>query len=271
MEQVIANPILPDALAPTSLNVIIVVLKKARTYYWHKDLGTQYSESTTRLSRCLLKTSALIRKIIFHNKPVLRFEIALSISILCETIQHLIEQIWGKWFELERSGTMFFQNKFRDDMISKNWCPARIETLLVWTVAIQYISSLLLSFDTISHRKCSSLTCAQRPSNPKDIKPQHWNPDCDCEIMAFGEAELIEILERGGTPGLLRIKDGTDSPSYRIVDVTGRDFVSISHGSCSRQLIPSLTNCFRGHKEVLLPTPFLSEFPETQSFQSQTC
>lgn len=238
------------SLASTSLNVLMVVLKKARQYYWDQNLGIQYSESTTRLSRCLLKTAGLTRKIIFRDKPVLRFEIALSISILCETIQHLIEQVWGNWIELERTGTMFFENKFRDDMISKNWCPARIETLLVWTVAIQYISSLLPSSDTISHRKCSSLSCVQKPSNPENIQPQHWKTDCDCEVVAFEEVDLIKVLEQGGNPGLLRTKGETGQHSYKIFDVTGQDFVAISHGSYSQLLLPPSTDCFGDYKEA---------------------
>jgi hypothetical protein len=114
-------------------------------------------------------------------------------------------------------------------MLSRSWCPARIESLLQEDLPCQYIFSLLPSSAEVSHTSCDVRACRQRPKDPANMKPRHRSSDCECEVISFDEMELIEVLQRGGNPGILKIRNQNGRVSYEIVDVRGHDFIAISH------------------------------------------
>jgi hypothetical protein len=188
----------------------------------------KYAQATAGFARCLKRVRNITRIVLDESRPILRFEIALSIDILCSTLHHLVNTLWSQFIDME-ARPLFYTNKFKRKMLSRNWCPARIESLLTEDLPCQYIFSLLPSSAEVSHRSCHRRACHQRPKDPGNMKPSHRMSDCECEIISFDETELIRVLHLGGNPGVAKVRSPNGTVSYEIVDVRGRDFIAISH------------------------------------------
>ena len=209
--------------------MLMVEWKNARLEESTSELfQMKYAQTTAGMARCLQCVRDITRIVLSQNRPILRFEIAVSIDILCETLRHLVDVLWSQLIYLAPS-SQFYTDKFERKMLSRNWCPARIESLLVEDLPSQYIFSLLPSSAEVSHVSCIPRACRQRPKDPRTMKPSHRMSDCECEMISFDETALIRILQLGGSPGILKVRSQNGTVSYEIVDVRGCDFIAISH------------------------------------------
>jgi hypothetical protein len=188
----------------------------------------KYAQTTAGMARCLQRVRDITRIVLSQNSPILRFEIAVSIDLLCSTIHYLINELWSQLIHLEPRSP-FYKNRFERKMLSQNWCPARINSLFYQDLPCQYIFSLHPSSAKVSHTSCDSRACRQRPKDPGNMKPSHRTSDCECEMISFDETALIRVLQLGGNPGILKVWSQNGTVSYEIVDVRGCDFIAISH------------------------------------------
>jgi Heterokaryon incompatibility protein (HET) len=63
-------------------------------------------------------------------------------------------------------------------------------------------------------------------------KAKHRYEACACDLVSFEEADLVRIMRSGGIPGISQCGFPTfpeEQRSYHLVDVTGNNFVAISH------------------------------------------
>jgi hypothetical protein len=188
----------------------------------------KYAQTTTGITRSLQRVRDMTRIVLDQIRPILRFEIVMSIDILCSTLRHLVEELWSQPIHL-RPSSRFYTIEFQGKMLSQNWCPARIEPLTIEDLPFRYIFSLLPSSAQVSHTSCDRRACRRRPKDPGNVKPSHLTSDCECEVISFDETALIGVLQRGGNPGVLKVLSQNGRVSYKIVDIRGRDFIAISH------------------------------------------
>jgi hypothetical protein len=168
-----------------------------------EQVRLKYDQTTAGIARCLQRVRHITSIVLSQTRPILRFEIAVSIDILCSTLRYLVKELWMQRFILEDS-SFFYTNMFKRKMLSGNWCPARIESLLSEDLPCTYIFSLFPSPAEISHTSCDRRACRQRPKDPGNMKPSHRTSDCECEVISFDETALIGVLQRGGNPGILK-------------------------------------------------------------------
>lgn len=158
-------------------------------------------EQRIRLSESIARAQRALRIIMIQRLPVLRLEIAVSIDILCCTLAKIIHVILGDVIEKHVPS---FSRKFEELMIQRNWCPSRIADLTVSdNTCLSYVSSLLPSYETTSHKTCSPRKCLKRPSSLTGMARLHRG-DCDrrCPPIVIPENELARMWKEGQIPGL---------------------------------------------------------------------
>lgn len=191
--------------------------------------STQPVRSQSRLARCLREVRETMNRILSHENPVLRLEVALSIDILCSSLVSVIDGLREEIVDLEMQSS-FYLEAFSDRLKAQNWCLSRVELLLATDIIEMYIVSLLPSYESVSHVKCGAVACARRPQAVDQFSAKH-RVDCgrSCTTMVFKERELIDILRADGIPGIAECHSEEGKVSYKIVDVTRRPFIAISH------------------------------------------
>jgi hypothetical protein len=250
----------------TALRVLCRLLNEvhAMTAIEHPAFNKYPVQSLSRLSNCINEVWRVLDAILSQDYPIIRFEIALSIEILCLSLGRAIERIMGEKIRLETSGSYdnFFSSALEARMTSEKWCPARSGVLWSADADLQYILSLLSSNEDTSHVQCPRWACSYRPQGVEQMQAKHAD-DCEghCQTIDFDEVKLIEILKSGGFPGILdKLVDETKT-KYEVVDCTGRTFVAISHvwshglGNPSRNALPlcQIQHLFRLIKAISPP------------------
>ena len=189
----------------------------------------QRVRSQSRLARCLREVREIMNRILSHENPILRLEVALSIDILCSSLVSVIEGLGEEFVDLEMHST-FYLEAFSDRLKARNWCLSRVELLLATDIIEMYIVSLLPSYESYSHLECGTAACARRPRAVDQLWGTH-RVDCGgrCTTMVFEGGRQIDILRADGIPGIAECRSEEGTVSYEIVDVTRRPFIAISH------------------------------------------
>lgn len=180
--------------------------------------------SQSRIAKCLRKVRRITEN---AETPLLRFEVASSIDILCESLDSVVQKLFLEKVDLDVSTTPY-KHDLLDHMKERNWCPARVRPLPAGNLLLKYIASLLPS---VSHRDCEDTFCSRRPQNVDDMQAKHNFEHCDgtCPVKAFNQDDLITILHKGGIPGISETRDDHGQIHYEIVDTTGREYIAMSH------------------------------------------
>ncbi len=164
-----------------------------------------------------------------QSEPVVRSDIAICIDILCHTLAEIILELLETDADIELRSPDFSEH-VRNIMISRNWCPSRISELTnTNNTPLLYLLSLLPSYGTESHRKCSARKCVQRTLT-LEAMPKPHREDCDkhCQLVTIPETDLIKKLESGALPGL-RLVQKQGKEEFQVVDCTHEPFNAISH------------------------------------------
>jgi hypothetical protein len=209
------------------LNMTVAIKSKPLTM--RDRVRGLYQKPADRLSRALQKAREITNSIAPQEKSLVRDEIVLSIDLLCDAIQRLASMILVRDIKLERPHWHHYGPKFESQMMARHWCPARTDELLSSNLSIQYITSLLPSYDNRTHYDCKPDFCCNQ-SQPEDFA-QHA-PGCDisaCHSIGFQKSEMIEILRSDGLPGIRKISRDCQPYRYEIANVKGQEFVAISH------------------------------------------
>lgn len=180
-----------------------------------------------KLAESISRTQSTLRVIMDQFDPVVRFDIVVSIDILCHTLAKIIRETRGENLELRSPS---FMRQFEKIMIARNWCPSRISQLAnAVNTPIGYIASLLPSYESSPHGGCNPRKCFKRPSTLQTM-PRSHRQDCNenCSLVTILESKLIKMLTEGGIPGL-RLVNNCTVENIEIVDCTQQPFIAISH------------------------------------------
>ena len=154
-----------------------------------------------------------------------------------------MEARFGESIELQRVRSF---HRFEAAMIARNWCPSRITSVVTEaSTALNYIASLLPSYESEPHRGCRPRKCLKGTSTSKDISPL-YRVTCpgDCPDISIEESQIIQMWKRGGIPGF-RPQPGVNLDQLEIIDCTRQPFVAISHvwahgmGNSSKNALPT--------------------------------
>jgi hypothetical protein len=215
------------------------------------------------VSRCSSKAAEMLSVMATVGEPVLRYELWMSIRILMFSLDDQLCSLFpGRAAVLDRDGGW---GLFEEEMVKKNWCPARIEWMRGETAQMQYVTSLLPSHDTAYHGDCSTAACSNHLTSLSQLQTKHRTETCVCGEIPFSEVDLLRILRSGGVPGISEISGPQNQRYYELVDITGRSFVAISHvwahglGNPSRNSLPlcQLAHLFHLAKGISSPNPLL--------------
>lgn len=193
-----------------------------------RNASKQRVRSQSKLARCLKEVREIMIRILSHETPILRFEVALSINILCSSLESVIQGL-GEKADIQ-THSRFYTKAFSDRLKARNWCLSRVDFTLFNSIIEIYIVSLLPSYESVSHLKCGVVACARRLQTVDQFSAQH-RVDCGgiCTTIVFKEAKLIDILRADGIPGIAECQSKEGAVSYDVVDVTRRPFIAISH------------------------------------------
>lgn len=180
-----------------------------------------------KLAEALESGLRVLRAIERWSSPLLRYEIILSVDILCDSIARIMRDRFGEYIA-SRSATS--SQTFEDVMIARNWCPSRITPVLTQaSVSSNYIASLLPSYEPESHRGCRPRKCLKRTSTLEGIPPLHRDTCLgDCSDVSTEESQTIKTWKNGGIPGF-RLQPDVKLGRLEIVDCAKHSFVAISH------------------------------------------
>jgi hypothetical protein len=229
-----------DTLHATPWAVLERLIRQSRVHEPKYELRSR-PVSQSRIAKCLREVRRITEN---AETQILRFEVASSIDILCESLKDAVEGLLLEEVLLDSSGTPY-NHDLGDRMKDTNWCPARVRSLPRYRL-IEYISSLLPSHESASHRDCKDTFCSQRPESVVDMQAKHNAEQCDgtCPVKGFNEDELIGILRAGGIPGVSETRNGQGEMRYEIIDTTQREYIAISHvwshglGNPSKNALP---------------------------------
>jgi hypothetical protein len=197
-----------------------------------------------KLAETIARAQEAIGVIMMQHDPVIRFDIILSIDILCHTVAKVAGVILNERIPLRSPG---FLENFEAAMKARNWCPSRISSIAnSGNTPLSYISSLLPSYNTVPHH-CNPRKCLTRPLAVEAMTGDHRR-DCngDCPVVTVNEHLTIDIWKAGGIPGLPTHQvNGHQLKEVEVVDCNNRPFVAISHvwshglGNSSENELPS--------------------------------
>jgi hypothetical protein len=179
------------------------------------------------MSPFLQRAVELVELMTSSRQTILRPELELSIKILLPTLRVAF------FYIVPSKGVIpkFLKEKMlQEEMIEKNWCPSRISWLSWTSLETQYVASLLPSHQTVSHRNCRLAACSYRPTSLNMLKPEHKHITCsgNCGELFFKAGDLINILRSGDIPAI-KEKDILGRKTYKLVNISSRKFVAISH------------------------------------------
>jgi hypothetical protein len=195
------------------------------------------------LAESIDSAQRVLRAIAERCSSLVRFEIVLSVDILCDSTARIVKARFGEDIELRPSRSF---DRFEATMIARNWCPSRITSIVTEaSTPLNYVASLLPSYESEPHRGCRPRKCLKRTSTPKDISPLHRDTcSGDCPDISIEESQTIRMWKSGGIPGF-RPQSGVKLDRLEIVDCTRQPFVAISHvwahgmGNSSKNALPT--------------------------------
>jgi hypothetical protein len=194
------------------------------------DSGKSQPLSGGLISVCLDKANGILHQDATAGRQILRLDLWMSMVVLLLSLENVMCTIFHK-------PTTLFLNTgistiFLREMAKENWCQLRTDWLSYADLTKLYVGSLLPSYETVSHLACSRSLCTHRPTSVHQQKAKHRYEACACGLVSFEEADLVRIMRSGGIPGISQCGFPTlpeEQRSYHLVDVTGNDFVAISH------------------------------------------
>jgi hypothetical protein len=222
---------------------LIICRNCANNFTWRQNRPGP-TAGRIEFAKCVARVQRAIRIIMAQQNPILRFEIVVSIDILCHTLVDIIGVFLDEHIEVDAPSQDVTDN-FQTAMIARNWCPSRIFLEYAENTSLAYMISLLPSYETVSHRGCRQSKCLIRPSNVEAMTGLH-RKYCEggCLSVRIDELQLFDMWKRGGIPGLRQVKDG-EPTEFEILDCMTEPFVAISHvwshglGNHSKNELPS--------------------------------
>jgi len=161
------------------------------------------------------------------NPNALGLPIAISIDPLCSSLSY-----FATWY-LGEINTKFpsvtYGWEFQDAMKERGWCFNRTASCLQIAIDVGFVTSLLPSYDTRMYYYCSPSECMLQPS-ASQMEPKHA-PSCggDCRIVNFKENDLVDVLNKGGNPGIVMRENESGEMYFDVVNAFEHPFVAISH------------------------------------------
>lgn len=224
----------------------------------------QLHPNRKKLAESIARVQGVLRVIMEQSDPILRFDVIVSIDVLCHTLANIIEVLLDEPINLH---SPTFVQSFEKIMCARNWCPSRVSNLAnADNTPLAYIASLLPSYETTLHSDCHPRKCLKLPSSTEAMVRAH-RPGCNqkCLPSTVPETKLINMWNTGGIPGVC-LAHGTQNHSVRVVDCTGQSFIAISHvwahglgnpqekneiPSCQLQYLCELVNLLGGEETTL--------------------
>ncbi|MCJ1433848.1 hypothetical protein MMC27_003213 [Xylographa pallens] len=189
-----------------------------------------------RFLSCLQEVHRITNILLTYNEsadeePAVRLEVAVSIDILCSSLDNASDCFMKKPEDNRTLGTVSntYAGSFRKMMQSRNWCLARVAEFGGDFISF-YVLSLLPSYESFSHWNCDAIRCLERVKELELLSYEH-RPTCDgkCCKVVFDEQQLIDILHEGGIAGVRSIRDHSGAIGYQVIDVTNKRYIAISH------------------------------------------
>lgn len=187
----------------------------------------QLNAKRLKFAESIARAQSALRIFMGQYDPVVRFDIIVSIDILCHTLAKIIDVILNETIKLSSPN---FKKQFEEIMFAHNWCPSRIAGLVnSVNTPLAYVASLLPSYDTRSHDGCRPTKCLKGPSTVQAMVGVHReNCDQKCVTTTVREIQLIHMWNEGGIPGV-RLANSMQPEFVDIVDCTRVPFIAISH------------------------------------------
>ncbi|KAK0099511.1 hypothetical protein ONS96_008349 [Cadophora gregata f. sp. sojae] len=192
---------------------------------------TQSKDRFSRFENCLREVRNTMRPALLCFDTIHRLEIAFSIDLLCDNLMYVMLNLFkmpmaikGPWFD-------FYMSRFEDRVKAENWCIARTSSVLPFDITALYFKSVLPSYESIPHLDCGPTSCSRQSHDVNSLQVQHDWTMChgDCQVLALDEQKLIGILESNGIPGLYCIETEGGVVDFEVIDITGKEYITISH------------------------------------------
>lgn len=74
------------------------------------------------LAQCITNVQRITLIFMSQKDPIVRFEILLSIEILCHSLAKIIDEIFGESIKIQVSVDLY-PTHFEKSMVDRNWCP----------------------------------------------------------------------------------------------------------------------------------------------------
>ncbi|KAL2064426.1 hypothetical protein VTL71DRAFT_4920 [Oculimacula yallundae] len=202
-----------------------------RNVYAARYKDPQLSIRFSRFTLCMQDLRKTTRLALLRSDPVIRFGIALSIDVLWESLKQTLRYLFGEILPIPARAYDYYWTRFEGLMRNENWCLARTSLVLGTDLTSSYRKASLPSYESNSHMNCTARACSRLFHDVSRLHAQHNLDECngDCQMLGFDELELIGILRDGGIPGISCVDRKGDIGDFEIVDVTGRQYIAISH------------------------------------------
>jgi Heterokaryon incompatibility protein (HET) len=197
---------------------------------------------------------------------VLRLELLASMVVLQSSLKAVLFIVFRKQGTISLTRAM--DQVFSRELVKSNWCRVRMSWLYYIDETMHYVASLLPSYEVASHLACSRLVCSHRPTSVYQQQAKHRHGTCACGEVLFQEADLLRILRSGGIPGISQNGNPSipdEQRSYNLLDVTGKNYIAISHvwsqglGNPSSNSLPrcQLLHLFQLIRKISSSEPYL--------------
>ncbi|KAG4432027.1 hypothetical protein IFR05_012491 [Cadophora sp. M221] len=201
---------------------------------WRETRGPPTPESDDRFSRfgdCIREVRRMMWLALSNYDPILRLEIAYSIDALCSNLVSAVARMFKVKIDNGAAKLHYYNTQFVNGMKAGNWCLARTDLVLPSNVNAIYFKSMLLSYESRSHIECTPTACSRQPQDVSSLDAQRDLDTCgeNCQVFSFDEQKLIGVLEADGILGIFRAVREGGKVDFEVVDVTGKDYIGISH------------------------------------------
>lgn len=219
-------PTLHPKLEDVSLKRIISLIMSSEAY-----AKPRIKDRFSRFENCLQEARKSMRSTLMHEDTLLQLEVAFSIDILCDSLIYVMLNIFGESMNVRAPYFGYYMRNFGDRMKANNWCLARTTSVLPYDTVALYFKSVLPSYELTPHMECESIFCSRQSHDVNSLHAQHDVNTCDglCQLLFVDEQELVHILSSDGIPGISCVMKEGGALNYEVVDITGRDYIAISH------------------------------------------
>ncbi|MCJ1287549.1 hypothetical protein MMC26_006901 [Xylographa opegraphella] len=222
---ILSRALLESMRYSSKLTVSELLSGESPNHLWIKKTDSK------RLYSCLQEVGRITTLLSAAEEPALRLPVAISIDILCTSLDNASCLLMDKVKGGKPPGTVsaFYLKSFRKQLKSRNWCLARVAEPREDIISL-YILSLLPSYESLSHSNCDEIQCLERRNELELLSFKHRSTcDGNCLKVVFDEQRLIDILHDGGIAGVGRIQDYNRLVTYQVINVTDKRYIAISH------------------------------------------